>query len=557
MSTAAQPPFFDQIGITNIVWLDDLFEARVRPSEVDIVEQVAVAKTAGSLVPHPKLGDLTLEDSPQEWARQIQARLDDSETAEFLRGITPPRPGDPTAAQVDYTPGELEAVVSSLSSAVQRVALGRWAELKEQLIRAAGGGLFLVDREQLKGGERTTVGDDIVKELIERCADDVPVVVLTHSIGPEGTEILRQSLATDLDVPIARLGVVSKRSGDPSSLISGVRAAVRTTLTQLTCAVVTQRIADAMKGSLAETVRALNQLPVSALDRVIFENSLTEGASEIDVLSRILLSRQRTAIDADVAGALDAVHSPLARMRKLRYLEPMPAIPAADASLLIEWRRDEVFQIGRILNALLAPLACGDVFLKNADGAKKYFVLLGQPCDLVVRSDGKRAAREAVLVKLATSYTPVAASEGRYFEVPPLDGPGPWALDFRSWVSVVLDRLEWTSFNSDGRVTFSPSHPPPIGLLPGWERRFERARNKFQEGRQYCLSLGDIPGAVATASATGVEFPYRRVARLRGPRAVGAYAAFASFHARAAFEHDFAKGIGEEPEPTTQPPPTE
>lgn len=549
--TGTETPFFDQIGISKVVWLDDLFDTKV-PNAIDIAEQVAAAIAAGSNVQHPKLKDLTVDDSPQEWARQIQKRLEESEIPEFLRQIRPQQATQAPAGAGDYSPGEIEAVVSSLGSTVQRVGLARWPNMKEELIGGAAGGVFLVDRERRTGSEHTNVGDDIVKELITRCADEVLIVVLTHSVPPQGAETLRHTLAAELDVPIARLGVVSKRPAGLSltdSLTDGVRAAVRVTLTQLTCRVVTARIAAAMRKALAETEAALGDLPVSGLDRAIFENSLTEGASEIDVLSRILLSRQRTAIDAHVAGALDEVHSPLARIRKLRLLEPLPQLPAADASLLTRWRRDEVFDAGETLNALRAPLACGDVFRKN--GSQKYFVLLGQPCDLMVRPNGQRAAREAVLVKLAMAYTPTG-SEGRFFEVPPLEGAGRWALDFRDWVSVDLECLEWASFNSDGSVAFSPSDHPPSGLLPGWERRFERARNRFQNGREYWLSLGDIPSRVATASATRVEFPYRRAARVRGARALGAYAAFASFQARSAFDHDFAKGIGEESGQTTQ-----
>lgn len=548
MSTVVQSPFFDEIGIMNVVWLDDLFDPHTAPNAIDIAEQAAVAIAASTNMVHSKLTDLTAADSAEEWARRIQERLGESEIEEFLNQIRPPRPEGTNTVAIDYSPGELESVVSSLGSAVQRIGLSRWAELKQQLIAAAAGGLFLVDRERFAGGNRTNVGDEIVRELISGCTEDVIVVVLTHSVGPEGTENLRRSLATELQIPVSRLGVVSKRSADASlanALTDGIRAAVRVTLTQLTCTIVTNRIVSAMKKSIDETVSALNDLPVSALDRAVFENSLTEGASEIDVLSRILLIRQRTGIDADMAGALDEIHSPLARMRKLRLLQPLPPVPEKDASLVLECRRDEVFLIGEILNALRSPLACGDVFLKDGDGAKKYYVLLGQPCDIAVRNDGARSAHEGVFVKLAPSSVSPVRAEGRFFDVPPLEGQDAWAMDFRNWVSVRLDCLEWASFNSDGRVAFTPSGHPPIGLLPGWERRFEDAKNKFHVGRQYCLSLGEIPRKVATASATSVEFPYRRIARLRAPRAVGAYAAFASYHARAAFEHDFAKGVDE------------
>ena len=157
-------------------------------------------------------------------------------------------------------------------------------------------------------------------------------------------------------------------------------------------------------------------------------------------------------------------------------------------------------------------------------------------------------------MRMATSYEPQAASEGRFFEVPPLEGTTRWALDFREWFSVNLEALEWTSFNNDGRVAFSPTTSPPIGLLPGWEVRFQRAVRRFSKGRQYCLSIGNLAGSVATSSETTVEFPYRRVARLRGARAAGAYGSFASFQARGAFDHDFAKGVGKKTEKGPGPP---
>jgi hypothetical protein len=540
MMAANELPFFDQIEIKRVTWLDDLFDEKGVPSAVDIAEQVAKAHFAGLLVPHPKLADLTSDDSPQEWTRQIQERLTESERTEFLEQIASVEAVNTGLAARDYSPDDLADVVSALGSSVQCIGLKRWPELKGTLIGESSGSVFIVDRERLDGGEPVYVGDEILKELITSSSDDVIVLVLTHSVGPEGTESLRRELATDLGIPSSRFGVVSKRPG--GSLTIAVRAAVRMTLTQLTCSSLTIGIARAMKNSLDETKEALADLPAFTLDQAIFQNSLLEGASEIDVLARILFSRQRTKVDQHVISDFTKVHSLLARMRKLRAIEPMPPLASTDPSLLIDWRRDEVFDIGERLNALLAPLACGDVFQK--DDARYYYVLLGQPCDLAVRSDGHRGNEEAFFVRLSTSAP--KEGEGRYFKVPPLAGEGWWALDFRGWASVKLDCLEWTSFNKEGRVAFSPSPSSPIGLLPGWEKRYQKAGNRFKEGNQFCLSLGKVPFAVATASSTIVQFPYRRIARLRAPWAANAYAAFASFQARSAFDHDFTRGLATE-----------
>jgi hypothetical protein len=537
VTIASDSPFFDILGLPNVVWFDDLFDSKSRASTIDVAEQVGAALEAGIPISHPKLDDLTAEDTAQEWARRIEERLDLAEKAEMLGSLAVALE---EGSQLDYSAGELEQVALGLGARVQRFGLTKWQEVKEGLISSSATEVYLVDREGIVDGARSNVGDEIVRELVGRCPEHVLVLVLTHSVGPDGVDSLRKELADELGIASERLGVVSKRPGD-GSLVEGVKAAVRIVLTQLTCMAVTSRIVQVMRSALDSTQAALRELPVHALDIAVFENPFSEGASEIDVLSRILTSRQRTEVSANIAGSLDDVHSPLARMRKLRLLGTMPALPSGDAGLLFQWRRDEVFEAADRLNPLFAPLACGDVFQRGT--TNNYFVLLGQPCDLMVRPGGERAADEGMFVKLRCPYEPQAASEGRFFEVPALHGSDRWALDFRSWTSVSLDCLEWTSFNKEGRVAFVAGTDAPAGLLPGCEKRFERARNKFRAGRAYCLSLGELSSKVKVASAAGVEFPYRRVARLLGSRAGGAFAAFASYHARGAFDHDYTKGL--------------
>src|ERR1700689_3305484 len=100
MSTVIQSPFFDQIGIMNVVWLDDLFDPHTVPNAIDIAEQVAVAVAAGITITHAKLADLNAADSAEEWARRIQERLGEPEIAELLNQIRPPRADESVA--LDY-----------------------------------------------------------------------------------------------------------------------------------------------------------------------------------------------------------------------------------------------------------------------------------------------------------------------------------------------------------------------------------------------------------------------------------------------------------------------
>ena len=90
---------------------------------------------------------------------------------------------------------------------------------------------------------------------------------------------------------------------------------------------------------------------------------------------------------------------------------------------------------------------------------------------------------------------------------------------------------------------------PPVFLLPGWRNLLERARRKIAAEAELpaeyaALSLSESLKKKAASKHDGVvALPYSRVGRLRAPWAVAAYAAFASYQARAAFESRFRQGV--------------
>lgn len=83
-----------------------------------------------------------------------------------------------------------------------------------------------------------------------------------------------------------------------------------------------------------------------------------------------------------------------------------------------------------------------------------------------------------------------------------------------------------------------------------WRIDYEWSAPQGRGSKEYYLG----PNQTQTLVSASGDFPFKRVARLRSPRAETAYAAFSSFHARGAFDHDFAKGIGKESEEGAPPP---
>ena len=110
-----------------------------------------------------------------------------------------------------------------------------------------------------------------------------------------------------------------------------------------------------------------------------------------------------------------------------------------------------------------------------------------------------------------------------------------------------LRLLDFSVFSDAGDVRLDLSVEPPVFLLPGWRKMFNRAKMRIgaQEklpAEYAALSFSEaLKQKAASRDGDVVRLSYTRVGRLRAPWAVAAYAAFASYQARAAFDHDFAK----------------
>jgi hypothetical protein len=292
---------------------------------------------------------------------------------------------------------------------------------------------------------------------------------------------------------------------------------------------------------------------VDHLDQAVFGNSRTEGASELDVLLRLLHLRGRVVSESSMLSVMKDHSSKLTAVRTLHELTPALKVTEDESSQLAKWRRDEVYDSEEKLNQLHAPLSCGDIF-ETAE--KSWFVLLGQPCDIAVRSDGRRVAEQAALVRI-TKTVKESTNLSRYFHVPAAESGGDWSIDFLKTSFVLLEFLEYCTFDSQGRLQLSVDDPVPGFLLTGWQKRYEAARTRLARElaknvnarRKALLTLSRLPHAEGTFDepAKSLAFRYRRVARLRSRYATAAFAGFAQFQTRPAFDHDFAKGIPDGP----------
>ena len=545
----------DAAGIERVIWIDDLFDAPAENgAEIQFRELAARAK-ARDMTLNLAGRDLTPEETVEEWLARIEETRQEGMTAAVILADLRQSLGDGEAApSPDYDESAIAEIMGSFGEGmVTKAGASQWRAIIPSL-RDAKQTLVVVDREFFVEGVSSPLGENILQDVVKAKGPTVHVVMLTRSVD-EDPEALRNELANRLGIPFQDFVVAAKvASEEKGQAESRLCDSFQVVFTHHVCIELARRIQRVATTTLDTTVDALSRQSVYDLDRVVFGNSLIEGASELDVLTRLLLLRQRVAVDREL-GCSNDYFDLLSRLRALRARAgALTPTQGSDPKMLTDWRRDEVVDPNERVNRAHAPLACGDVFVRS--GSSEVFVLLGQPCDMAVRPDGSRNTHEAIFAR-AEQWNPEQPRQERngfigsthhFFTIPalPIAGNGRWRLDLRRWASVNLRLLDFSVFSGTGAVELDLSAQPPVFLLPGWRKMLDRAKRKITAQEELpaeyaALSLSkDVKQRATSKNGDVIALSYTRVGRLRRPWAVAAYAAFTGYQARAAFDHDFA-----------------
>ncbi|MGN6556290.1 MAG: hypothetical protein ACTHLW_21470 [Verrucomicrobiota bacterium] len=575
MSKSAGPTLTDvlkAVGIDKVVWIDDDFSSGdLERQKVRIQELIGRLAAQNITLKHEALTELTfdLPEGVRETKLQEILNVHVHNFVNIIESLTQQLPAE--AQEGLETSSELTTVqINALKSAledVQTMSFKTWTSKKAELLsKCTERTLFLVDRQFSKEGYGDE-GDGILKEL--KAQGKYHCILLTRTKPEEGAELLRKRIAEESQgtLRLSDFAVMSK--SDIGETEEGAKRefshACRVVFTHRHCHKVAERIGEIMKGAISSTVDSLVGHSVYDLDRAIYENSLKEGASELDVLARILLLQQRMATQKGYFED-EQVMRDLVRLRALRSMtelarehEKMPF-----QGKLQQWKKEEVFDPAEIVNRLHSPLSCGDVF--EMTGTSKKFVMLAQPCDLMTRGDnGMRRAKEGIFVALQETK-PRIDEKARYYEIQNMaEAGGSWFIDFQMSASVSLNILELAVFNQNGLVQIAKDQVAADFILPGWKLRFDKALKKV-------ASVGpkEIPKSLASLSLSENlqncfgkwendsktwAFKYQRIGRLRSPYAEAILGSFAAYHTRAAFDHDFARGLWPEESDDQQPKP--
>lgn len=564
---------FTHLKIAKIVFVDDKAELQV---DAGAIIRVLAANAAAQEPLSSFFPGVVLDLDNDALADQAAARLTELDAAGVtaLRGVLAAQSDD---AKERESLGQLQHLLPEGTTA-HLLTPQAWHERREALIGECSEDqrtLFLFDQE-LEVDDTTlgfAKGSDIIREMAEKeragfgtrwfCG------MLTHTVemGEEVPEWRRLAKSERLDLRFFM--PIAKATLDDAPAFYG---AVYRTLINTYCQTMKSLAQDAFEEALKEALEQFANVDPIDFEHVIVKSSEREGVSELETLIRVYGIFQKDQVKSQILEKA-RVSEFIAAARTVKGIADIGrALTPSSEERLYKLRWEELYESDQLVNSYQDPLRNGDIFEIGEGEGLKLWVLIAQPCDLMVRSDGKRGREQnfkvAVLAPLATR--PLGdKSETREevgFSLDHYDHGGAQSavVKFGDATPANLQVLDLAVFNKDGHCQLSASADPALSLPSrAWELRdaelrkhfgkvtaqVEAARKTHNDVVANLLADAIIPRGAPKKSfskfglyeAGAFSYPIRRCARIRDPLAASLLASYSRFLARDAYEHDFSK----------------
>ncbi|KRA60129.1 hypothetical protein ASD79_07775 [Caulobacter sp. Root655] len=564
---------FAHLKIVKIIFVDD--KAELQTDAGAVIKVLAAKPDAGEALSTFFPGvELTIENEALQ--EQISARLAelDADGLTALRGVLSAQGGD--AAEREAL-GRLQDLLPDATTA-HLLTPHAWHERRTELIAECTEDrrtLFLFDQE-LEVQDTSlgfAKGSEIIRDMAEKekagfgtrwfCG------MLTHTVA-KGDEVTSwRGLAKSENLDLRFFMPIAKATLDDAPAFYG---AVYRTLINTYCQTMKTLAQDAFEEALKDALERFADLDPIDFEHMVVKSSEDEGVSELETLIRLYGIIQKDQVKSQILQQARVGEFATAARTVKDIADIGRALSATSQERLHKLRREELYESDQLVNSYNDPLRNGDLFEIGEGADLKLWVLVAQPCDLMVRSNGKRVREEnfkvAVLAPLGTwpLGEAVGAKDGLSFALEHYDHDGAQfaTVKFADATPANLQVLDLAVFNKDGRCHLSAAADPALSLPSrAWEKRdaelrshfgkvtkqIEDARKAHKDPVAKLLAAAIIPrGAPKKAFAKygsydggGYAYPIRRCGRIREPLATSLLTAYSRFLARDAYEHDYSR----------------
>ncbi|HAT84975.1 MAG TPA: hypothetical protein DCS30_02795 [Rhizobiales bacterium] len=343
-------------------------------------------------------------------------------------------------------------------------------------------------------GENAGLG--ILRAFYNR-EDGGMVFVLTHEANAENESEKENELVERLGENQRYPCVVSKsrvQNTADDELSKSLTIALKRSALRREIFNVGTHVQKAVVDAVVNTQSEMCRIPPEELDHVFVQRAIREGVSDLHMIERIISAQVSKSVK-EMFVQDQEMHS---RMRMLRGITiGAPTDPRQD--VIEKFRYDEIWDSGDFLTTAHAPLGVGDVFETMNGDTKRRFILLGQPCDIALRKNGKRSG-------VAGDLLSFSEANGKSTSVKTTDllvGEGGQYLrfDFRHVAPAQLNILDLATLNSTGEVAISSDQDDEYKLLPGQAIRLKEAKKMLKSVKDAIGKSKDKPAELRKADA--------------------------------------------------------
>lgn len=417
-------------------------------------------------------------------------------------------------------------------------------------------------------GPRSGIG--LIKEIIDRQSqDNVICCLLTRTITSIDNEIDQwQALSEKYSInlcdflPLAKLRI---HEDDPIQFVDGLKKA----LLNIPCEKWKNKTIEVFKESTDKACKNIKSIDVYDFDHMIFEISLTEGITESEILMRLFQIYQKDNIHKQFLS--QEIKNDLAKLANLsRQLSDIETLKNTPTSKTRDLRRNELYETSELI--VNSPITNGDIFSDETGDPK--FILLAQPCDLVIRSMGTNLGKRSnksnsvsllPIVKISQKeFEKIRTNELKkigFLEYLYKNSTEIGKIIFSDANTISLDILDLAVFNSTGNCVFDKSKPftPNSNYTKGWNTRAENLSSQYIEeskrlesvkrhcnrvkNRELKKILLDMFIESKSFSEGIFNFKLQRILRLRFSTSEKLLKSYTHFLSRDADDVDFAKEI--------------
>ena len=531
------------VGISRVMVVDDEFELKIE----DLYE--AGVSVKNQTISVAEIGDVDFSSEPELWRGKL------SDSWETL-GPVEKRSALEDLCKKSSTPlpiSEELHLFYDLKPEIdfQGMTPDEWKSTKDSVIGAGANSPMLVLFDRDLGSGKSNEGHRLAVDLYD--ADHgghiwAGLLTNTVEVADEGS-VWKEFTDENADYADRFILLSKKHLVDDANSFP---EALRVVLISQPASTLSNQVQAAITSSAEKVALEIKRLSPPEFERIVFGLARDEGVWEVDVLLRLFDARLRSNVR-------DALHEDHAVRRSTRLLRKLSEPRGTNNPVSVEAQhiyRDELYERPEHLNRFHLPVELGDFFQKTT-GQEKQFVLVGQPCDLMVRTDGKRTPDLSFVTLLPicsddpNKAKPDSKTHRAVFELPAFKGGDPAWVEMDRPCLVPVESVDYCVLNDDGSGLAPIPGAPPDWIVPNWERRWDRLARKAETLRralegsnnderitQVKAQFGIRPDCKAKPSLEGDNFTLglTRTGRILSPYARALLTNYSAHLARDAFE---------------------